>query len=52
MPINNFICIHEIEHRSILNDRANNKVIEKIFIPKHQLDLWNECKNKDSIFEM
>lgn len=47
MP-DNFISVAEFSHKSILSRSANNKVIEKIFIPKHQLDLYNE--NKITLF--
>ena len=36
MPEDRFICIATFEHRSILSTKANNKVLEKVFIPKHQ----------------
>jgi site-specific DNA-adenine methylase len=36
MPEDRFICIATFEHRSILSATANNKVLEKVFIPKHQ----------------
>lgn len=47
MP-DNFISVAEFSHRSILSSSAKNKVIEKVFIPKHQLDLYNE--NKITLF--
>ena len=37
MPESDFICINEIEHRQTLGMMAtNSKVVEKLFIPKHQ----------------
>ena len=36
MPEDRFICIATFEHRSLLSAKANNKVLEKVFIPKHQ----------------
>ena len=36
MPEDRFVCIATFEHRSILSLTANNKVLEKVFIPKHQ----------------
>ena len=36
MPEDRFVCIATFEHRSILSPTANNKVLEKVFIPKHQ----------------
>ena len=36
MPEDRFICIATFEHRSILSATANNKILEKVFIPKHQ----------------
>lgn len=35
-----FIPIAEFPHRSILSATKNNLVIEKVFIPKHQLELY------------
>ena len=36
MPEDRFVCIATFEHRLILSPTANNKVLEKVFIPKHQ----------------
>lgn len=36
MPEDRFVCIATFEHRSILSPTTNNKVLEKVFIPKHQ----------------
>ena len=36
MPEDRFMCIATFEHRSIYAKGANNKVLEKVFIPKHQ----------------
>lgn len=36
MPEDRFVCIATFEHRSIISPTANNKVLEKVFIPKHQ----------------
>ena len=36
MPEDRFVCIATFEHRSTLSAVANNKVLEKVFIPKHQ----------------
>ena len=36
MPEDRFVCIASFAHRSILSATANNKVFEKVFIPKHQ----------------
>lgn len=35
-----FIPIAEFNHRSILSATKNNLVLEKVFIPKHQLELY------------
>ena len=35
-----FIPIAEFPHRSILSATKNNPVLEKVFIPKHQLELY------------
>lgn len=37
-----FIPIAEFPHRSILCATKNNPVIEKVFIPKHQLELYKD----------
>ena len=36
MPSDKFCCIKKIMHNSILSASANLKVVEKVFIPKHQ----------------
>ena len=36
MPEDRFVCIASFEHRATLSATANNKVFEKVFIPKHQ----------------
>ena len=36
MPAGRFVCIREFAHRSTLSAQANNAVIERIFIPRHQ----------------
>lgn len=41
MP-DDFISVVEFEHRCTLSATANNKVIEKIFIPKHQKQLFDD----------
>lgn len=35
-----FIPIAEFPHRSILSSTKNNLVLEKVFIPKHQIELY------------
>ena len=35
-----FIPIAELNHRSILSATKNNLVLEKVFIPKHQIELY------------
>lgn len=42
MPEDRFICIATFEHRSTLSATANNKVLEKVFIPNHQVKLYKE----------
>ena len=41
MPEDRFVCIAEFDHRSTLCATANNKVTERIFIPKHQKERGN-----------
>ena len=38
-----FIPIAEFPHRSILSSTKNNLVFEKVFIPKHQIELYKAC---------
>lgn len=47
MP-DDFISVADFEHRSVLSATANNKVVEKIFIPKHQIKMFEE--NKSTLF--
>ena len=41
MPPDRFDCIQEWSHRSTLNDRVNNAVTERIFVPRHQTERGN-----------
>lgn len=36
LPYENFVCIAEFPHRSTLSATANNKVVERLFVPLHQ----------------
>ena len=47
MPEDRFTCIATFEHRSILSAVAKNKVLEKVFIPKHQ---FKNYKLPESLF--
>ncbi|MBQ8712984.1 MAG: hypothetical protein IJ551_09255, partial [Prevotella sp.] len=38
MPADRFLCVQEFSHRSTLSASANNKVTERIFIPRHQIE--------------
>lgn len=42
------LTMGSFSHNSTLSATANNKVVEKLFIPKHQIDLYNE--NKTTLF--
>ncbi len=44
MPESDFKCVAEFEKRCTLAASANNLSIEKLFIPKTQLDLWLPLK--------
>ena len=44
MPTDRFDCIEEYAHRSTLNDKNNNAVTERIFVPKHQTERGNICR--------
>ena len=41
MPEDRFVCIATFKHKSILSATANNKVLEKVFIPKHQASSYS-----------
>ena len=44
MPESDFKCVAEFEKRCTLSATKNNLSIEKLFIPKTQLDLWLPLK--------
>ena len=39
-----FICVAEIEKKVNLCSGADHSAIEKLFIPKHQIDLYEKIK--------
>lgn len=49
-----FICVNQIKKTVCLSGGASNKVTEKLFVPKHQIELYNnlmKIKNhKDADF--
>lgn len=50
MP-DNFICIAEYDKRVLFNDTVKNKVAkEKLFIPKHQKELYETLMNEFRLF--
>lgn len=44
MPTARFDCIAEWSHRSTLSGSKNNAVTERIFVPKHQTERGNICR--------
>lgn len=48
MPQDRFECIAEIEHRSTINANENQSVIERVFLPKHQVKNYKA----PSLFDM
>lgn len=44
MPTDRFDCIEKFTHRSTLCATANNSVTERIFVPKHQTERGNICR--------
>lgn len=44
MPTDRFDCIEEFTHRSTFSSTANNLVTERIFVPKHQTERGNICR--------
>lgn len=43
MP-DDFICIHEFTRSDSKAAKCTKKVVERLFIPKHQIDIYNESK--------
>ncbi|MBB5227432.1 hypothetical protein DYE50_01400 [Treponema ruminis] len=39
-----FVCVAEFSKRQLLSSGAGKKIKEKLFIPEHQLDLWQQTK--------
>ena len=52
MPEDRFVCVWERQHRSRLSGSANNAVIEKLFVPKHQAQWYYEIKQKPRYVEL
>ncbi len=50
MPPDRFDCIQEYTHRSTLSAKANNRVTEKIFVPKGQIERGNIPPSEIDIF--
>ena len=42
MPLDRFKCIGEVEKPVMMNSGAEKKTIEKLFIPKRQIDKYRE----------
>ena len=51
MPRDRFDCVAEWDHRSTLNDRNNNAVKERIFVPKNQTERGNIPPRTLSLFD-
>ena len=58
MPKDRFTCIAEIEHRSIICANENQSVIERVFLPNHQIkdykipSLFDMMWKKDNVNNM
>ena len=39
-----FVCVAEFSKRQLLSSGAGKEIKEKLFIPEHQLDLWQQTK--------
>ena len=44
MPRDRFICIAEKEKRVLLSSGSSGKATERLFVPKHQIDLYDSKK--------
>lgn len=51
MPRDRFDCVAEWDHRCTLNDRNNNAVKERIFVPKNQTERGNIPPRTLSLFD-
>ena len=50
MPLEHFEPVDIINHRCTLAAEVNNAVTEKVFIPKHQVDLYRKLQPQPSLF--
>ena len=50
MPRNRFICIDEIEKSVMMNSGADQKTIERLFVPKHQKHLIKKIYKQGELF--
>lgn len=51
LPRDRFDCIQEWSHRSTLNDKNNNAVTERIFVPRRQAERGNLPARQLSLFD-
>lgn len=49
MP-DDFVCVAEVAHRSILSATANNAVTERLFVPRQQEKMYWERMNRGTLF--
>ena len=47
MPKDRFVCIDEIEKPVMLNSGADLKAVEKLFIPKHQEEMYRKWRTEE-----
>jgi len=48
MP-DNFICIAQVKKSVTLSSGSEKKATEKLFIPGHQKDLWEQIRPKKTV---
>ena len=46
-----FICIAQIDKSVTLCSGGGKKAVERLFIPKHQKDLWERVRPKETLFD-
>lgn len=51
MPNDKFICIAEESCNNLLSPKGSTKGTERLYIPKHQKDLYKKLMNKEIKYE-
>ena len=47
MPEDRFCCVESVQKRSLLSAKGAGELkTEKLFVPKHQIEMWLRLKGK------